>query len=497
MKKFIIAFILPTFIVSVFAVTEPATNFKTPNISKEEFDKLSKEEQQKILKTLPPPSLVPPQVEKPAGTVNCFDYYKFGSVQVDASPNLAVVSTGIPLNFSGTIKNDNDYPIVEGQVYAKIFFKDQKTDSLAHQNGYQVVDQFTVLDDISLNAKENKPISFDWQVPKYAQSGDYEIAFYFISAKRYNLLGLSFTDDVTGNKASFSIKSDVSEVAYFDKNNVKLNDTLFRFAAFPPHFTNSEKVTAYTTLINPNNKETVVSVTWTLYAWDAILPQHRKNTKTELITLKPKEKKVLSYEAKPTDSSVTYLVVETKERDAKSILNIRFVRDGIDETRINFPSITKYPITKGEESTLFSCVHSTNLPIVKDNVLTLTLKDAKDKVIHTYKYSGDITGDMMGVKDTFIPKNTLSTFTLTAKLERKGELVDQVIMKYDCDKIDATKCDVTSVGSVGQLNVRALNIKDNATNIGASVILLVILIAGGIIIKRRKEGQVVNETPSA
>jgi hypothetical protein len=128
------------------------------------------------------------------------------------------------------------------------------------------------------------------------------------------------------------------------------------------------------------------------------------------------------------------------DRGAKSILHMRFVRDGFEESRINFPSITKYPLKANEENTIFSCLHSTNLPIIANTELRLTLKDMEGRTVHTYTYAGDITGDMMGLKDSFVPSEDLSSFTLTATLLHNGKLIDEVTQTYDCEVIDSKNC---------------------------------------------------------
>ena len=379
--------------------------------------------------------------EKIPNTVNCFDYYHFGSVQVDVSPSLSSTVSGAPMHFVGKLKNANDYPLVDGQVYAKVFYKNQKDESSAHQNGFQLVDQFLVSDGIVLNAKQEKPIEFDWKVPAYTESGDYQVAMFFTSAKRFNLLGLSFTDDVTGNKAEFSVKGEAkTNVAHFDKNNVMLNATPFSFAAFPPHFAKYENVVAHTTLVNPNKSAATIEVSYDLYAWDAMRTENLKSSKKETVVVLPGESKILSYEAPVINATVSYLVVTAKDKDTKSILDIRFVREGIDETRINFPGITRWPLKAGEENILFSCVHSTNSPVVEGNTLTLTLKNSKGDIIHAYTYIGDITGSMMGVKDSFTPQKDTASFTLTATLKHGDMLVDEVTQKYDCSAIDPTLC---------------------------------------------------------
>ncbi|MCR4285458.1 MAG: hypothetical protein NUW00_01030, partial [Candidatus Kaiserbacteria bacterium] len=160
-------------------VTPPAST-----ITKEQFDALSKEEQQAFLKSRLPglpgqgSSTTPPaQPTSIPGTVNCFDYYHCGSVQVDAYPTLAQTIPGVPLTFVGKIKNSNTYPIVDGQVYAKIFHKETGRDEgLTHQNGYPAVDFFLVKDNINVLAQSEEDITFDWKVPYGTKGGDYEIA---------------------------------------------------------------------------------------------------------------------------------------------------------------------------------------------------------------------------------------------------------------------------------------------------------------------------------
>ena len=382
-----------------------------------------------------------PQVSKAeSATTNCFDNYTFNSVQADLSPTLSSTVPGVPLTFKGTLKNANPYPVVDGSVFVKIF----RTDTAAgkvQRNGYPVVDSFFAKDGIVIPANGNIPFSFDWNVPRYLPSGEYEAAFYYIVGKRFNLLGLSFTDDVTGNTVPFSVKGDAPEVPAFDKNAVTLNSALYAFADFPPHFRKDEPVDVVTKLVNPSTESRTETVVWTLSNWSAesgsVLDQ-----KTETVTLAPKETKSLKYSADPAKSigSVTFLKAEAKYQDTASILDIRFVRDGYDEVRLNFPGLMKYPVKAGEQNTLFSCLHSTNADNVTGGELTLTLTDASGTVLDTSSYKGDITSAMMGVKHDFTPGVTSFSFTLKAELKKDGRTVETYETSYRCEDIDASLC---------------------------------------------------------
>ena len=103
---------------------------------------------------------------------------------------------------------------------------------------------------------------------------------------------------------------------------------------------------------------------------------------------------------------------------------------------------------RGAGSTLFSCLHNAGeSAAVPGGRLELSLLDHKGNVIHSYTYTGDVSGAMMGVADKFIPQKTYGTFTLDAKLYQSDALVDQSSVTYDCEELDPTACPAESTDS--------------------------------------------------
>ncbi|MDP1884395.1 MAG: hypothetical protein Q8L10_03410 [Candidatus Moranbacteria bacterium] len=423
---------------------------------------------------LAPPELQGPTVALPVqveGTVDCFDYYKFGSVQVDVEAETAATVSGVPMTFSATLKNDNDYPIVDGAVYAKVF-RSQKDQDQAHANGNFLVDQFFVQEDISLGAKEQKKINFTWQVPNYAVSGDYQIAMFFTSAKKFNLLGLSFTDDVVGNTLNFSVVGELDRNVEFDKNAVKTNDQDYHFAAFPPRF-KDEDITVKTSLVNATPEAQSIPVVWKLYSWDGQTEENLIETKNETIQIDSNATKQLTYVIKDKAFPVYYLVAEARYQDTKSILDIRTVRENVNKVRINFPSITNYPLKQNEKNTLFVCAHNSGTAdVIDNNKLVVTLLDENQKEIHKYAYQGQISGAMMGLKEEFTPKQNYATFYIKSELFTDGQLVDSAQMKYDCRQLDPEACP-----SQAKSQIAADDAGDTQENPWLKPLLLIILVS--------------------
>lgn len=382
----------------------------------------------------------PSSVAAPTGTVNCFDYYRFGSVQANIAAQTSSAVSGTPITFTGTLENQNSYPIIDGALYVKVFrLRDNPREK--NVNGPFVVDQFFVRDGINLPAGGRMPLIFTWDIPSYTPSGRYEVATFFTTSKKYNLLGLSFTDDVVGNRAGFSVVGEIRDIVAFDKDKVSVAGGTYRFAAFPPRVSTTAPVPIEAVVMNETDTDAHVSIRWQAYAWDQGRFENLVAQDTQSVIVPKNGTARASYTV--TDARYpVYLVVGTLSwQNTQSVINVRFVREGIDRTRINFPGITAFPLVAGEATTLFSCLHNSGeSAVVKNGRLELKLSGGWGRTIHEYVYEGDVTGAMMGVADVFTPKTGYNALTLDAMLYQDGVLVDEAHLTYDCAAIDPSSC---------------------------------------------------------
>jgi hypothetical protein len=412
----------------------------------ENFQSLSVEEQKKIMEEVELGALSFGVPSSPPGTTDCFLYYKFGSVQASMDADVKKAVSGSPVTFSGLLENQNPYPIENGSLYVKIYRKEKNEDK-ARSNAHDQVDAFFVAENISLPAKGKKPLSFVWKVPAWAQSGEYRLATFFVVDKKFNLLGLSFTDDILGNTFDFEVKGETKGGVYFEKDKVMVNEKPFLFAAFIPKLEKEGSVTVKASVINTTNKEITAPITWKECRWDALRPENCLSEKKESVTLKPGERKTVSYTQEKTQNPVTYLLAETAYNDAKSIIGVRFARNEIDGIRLNFPGLTSFPLQKGASTTVFSCLHSFGTALVVPNgKLVLSLADQNGKEIFNHVYEGDVTGQMMGVASPFIPKKDYGKVSLKASLYKDGQLVDESVVEYGEDVVVEESFDKITAG---------------------------------------------------
>lgn len=418
--------------------------------------------------------------EMPVNTVSCFDYYTFGSVQAQLTPSVANTVSGTAVTFSGVVVNDNPYPVVDGALYVKIF---KSRGGENDGNGPDVVDQFFAKGDIVIPAKGSAPISFQWRVPSYALSGEYALATYFVSSRKFNLLGLSFTDDVVGNTIPFTVSGEMTTGVKFDKAGVTINGEDYYFAAFPPRVSATSSGVVSATLRNTTNTTQAVTVQWTVYQWDGLLRENVVQEESRTVTVPANSSAQATITVTDTKYPVYYVVGTAKWKDTQSIVGARFVREGVDRTRINFPGVMSFPLKAGETNTLFSCLHNSGeSAAVSGGSLDLTILDRDGNPIHQYTYTGDVTGAMMGVASAFTPSRNYDYFTVSARLFQGDQFVDEANLVYDCQAIDPSLCLPAAAAGSGMLgSVQSL----------AVIALGIIVLIGAIWIYRR-----VSRTPN-
>ena len=242
-------------------------------------------------------------------------------------------------------RSANPYPVVDGSVYVKIFR--QRGSGEKDANGPDVVDQFYAAEGLTVPAGGELPISIQWNIPSYAVSGEYKVATFFTVSRKFNLLGLPFTDDVVGNTASFKVSGELKRGVSFKKDAVTVAGEKYYFAAFPPRTSASDPVTVEATLANATGESFTVPVTWSLYHWSQNDQANFITSKTEQVTVAAGKSAKVSFVVDDTNHPVYLLQGVAKWHDSSSIINVRFVREGKDQLRINYPSVMSYPLQSG------------------------------------------------------------------------------------------------------------------------------------------------------
>lgn len=384
--------------------------------------------------------------------VNCFDYYKFGSVHTSLEVKNKINVSGTKVDFVGEIKNDNPYPIVDGKVFVKIM---RKNGDYSRTSGQDEVDSFVVKSGVSIKASSSIPLSFSWDIPAYAVSGDYQVSTFFLIGDSFNMSGLSFTTDIVGGAAKFKVIGEQKSKVYFDRTKMTMNGKDYYTVAFTPTVGANEMVNISLTLTNTTDAIQRVPVSFELYKWDAQSSKNLLKTEEIIYLIKPKTSINVPYTINDISHSVYYLLAKASYMDTKSEVAVRFERKDKQEPRINFTSFVNYPLEKGGKNKIVTCVHNTNSVDAEFGNVITTVYDNKGGILHQSQYEGKVSSRIQGLMSNFTPDYIYKDLSIeTVIFDKQGAIIDEVKVTYKCsDFFDDCSESVPKTFSFFSLNI--------------------------------------------
>ena len=378
---------------------------------------------------------------------SCFDYYRFGSVPVVMQSENGHIAQGGTLHLTGSIENQNNYPVDDVAVYAKVFYK-KNFDK--NSFGPDIIDMFTVVSHISLKAGEHKTLSYDWPVPANLQPGNYQVASYVASHDRFNLAGLTFSNDITGNLFNFAVVGqDVGSVR-FDNTRTVFNGVGYHAAIFPPK-TNVpvDGVPIVATVVNTSNQAFQGTVHWKLYSWDGINEANLIRESDSQLQVGAHATTSTQYVIKETNKTVYYVIGTLdsgKKGSPKSLLTVRYVSlTDTPQARLAFVGGVPYPAEKG--ATAVACFHSTGSVEAKDVKveIAVTPRDPLQWLLTLGSLGkATYTGNVPGAVSAIVAPLTAASnnYSVKATLYQNGTVVDSVTSEYSCSMYGS--CSYTS-----------------------------------------------------
>lgn len=395
--------------------------------------------------------------------VSCFEdgLYEFQSVQVSAGPEESSYTPGETINFVGEVINENDYPIFDGNVFVRI----KKDNPEYFSEGHHTMYEFIAVSDVAVDGSSSKQIGFTWKVPQDIGGGEYRADYFFSVGKKFNLGGLPFTNEIIIGYSLFEIESNTETPFILDRSKTSVNGENYRHIGEWPRVLAGDKIEITQSLENFSNSTEQYDIEYSLYSWDGLNESDLIDTKNESVTVEANSSLDLNYTIDSVNVPVYYLKIKAKKGDLASVVNIRIVSD-INNPRLNFPAINKFPLMEGDSATLFSCFHTIS-DIEENSRLELNVTDEDGNTVIAGEYKGDIDTFVSAGKADFTANKDYSYLKIDAKLYNgNNELVDSYDTEYSCDNLISDQCSL----------LMAEEVRDNTILISIIFLLLALLL---------------------
>jgi len=372
---------------------------------------------------------------------NCFDVYKFGSVDVNVVLDQNTYEPGDVIYINGELKNNNIYQLPDLKVKGKVVKIDQEGDKKV----IKTLDEIVLKDNISINSLGKYSIDYKYIIPVQAAKGDYEILLTVIQDDSINIAGLTFSNEMPAAYASFKVGGNNAEDISVKQNEIKLNNKILDSLAINPIYEKIEPVNISMPIQNNTNEDKEVEIKYEVYSWSDDLGKIEKELKEQKLIVK-RGSYIANYTIQEPNKAIYYIKIKIKDTDTPvttkwgNIVNIRFINSIISEPRISALAFNTSPFNPDKELQLLTCISNIKDAQV-DIILENTIKDEQGKVIANSEYKGAVTGQVDGIY-TKLPKDKrYNNIIVTSSIKDKdGNVLNTVELKYDCKELDPSKC---------------------------------------------------------
>lgn len=362
--------------------------------------------------------IAPPALE------SCFQYYDYGNIRVQLSPEKSSYTPGEPVNISGSILNNNTFPLVDTILYAHV--RRINEDSY-QQNGHYLVDRLTLIENLNFTPGESKNIEFTVPATSAYPNGDYQIQYFIFSKHGFHYGGRPFLEEDNAGVSNITLSNGDNPAVYFDTDRLQVNGE--------PH-TVREQIAEYspgdlsfTVGINDRRQmKSDIPVTMKLYSFEDTFENKLVTESSHAI---PSGQETFSVTVTPPAPGAYVLVLEITSPQ-KSLVKYRFAVTGdADSTlRMNDLGVSDFPLVSGSRA--WVCFHSPTLKNSKETTVTLSVLDDKKKVVDRVSIADAMSSDVGAIS---IPMEKLSTrndFAIEATFaDDDGE--QTVRVQYNCD----------------------------------------------------------------
>ncbi|HNY97524.1 MAG TPA: hypothetical protein PKM84_00170 [Candidatus Pacearchaeota archaeon] len=391
-------------------------------------------------------------------------YYNPNNFKLLFNPEKDSYSPGDSVKFSGTIINNNDYPIADAALYIRI---SRRPDNAKDGTGVgDFVDEFFAGEAMSLSANSKTFYSASWSVPQGLPSGRYAAYFYFVSSKSFYLAGMPSNENSYGGSCYFGIKDSGQSVhaIFFDKGSVKVSEKKV-LPGNLAQIADNKNIVISVSAFNPGSDKVNAKIYKTLFRWDDLKKERQIIEKEDIVTFLPGAR--LDIEAQfgtLPPGSYLYRIISANEKN-KSIFKIRFIVTGKKvPARASLIGVDSYPIKKGDIISFFGVLGALSNDQNFEGKVYLVLRDSNHNILEKVEYSGQITPKLMAIKSIMAASEDYYDFIADMSIyDSEGNIIEEDSVSYNCDNFNrqVSKTKIYFIGDV--LHIEGMNICNRPT----------------------------------
>ena len=354
---------------------------------------------------------------------SCFQYYDYGNIRAQLSPEKSSYSPGEPVKIWGSVVNNNTFPVVDTVLYAHVR---RINESSYQQNGHYLVDRLTLEEGLNFIPGESKNIEFNLPDTDDYANGDYQIQYFIFSKYGFHYGGRPFLEEDHAGVSNFSIRNGDDPEVYFDINSLTVNGTPHDLREQIAEYSPGEM--ALTVGLHDSRPvKSAIPVLMKLYSFEDTFESKLVTESSHTI---PSGRQTFPLTITPPAAGAYVLVLEIPSPQ-KSLFKYRFAVTGDTEStlRMNDLGVSDFPFTA--QSRAWVCFHSPTLTNSRQTTVTLSVLDDNQKVVDAVSISDAMSSDVAAISIPLEKLQTPDDFSIEATFADSGG-EETVSIHYDC-----------------------------------------------------------------
>lgn len=361
------------------------------------------------------------------GLENCFNYYNYGNIQVNLSAEKAEYESAQSVKLTGSIINNNTFPITDVVLYAQVKRINTKT---YNDNGHYLIDTFPLLEHISIQARETKPITAQLPIkPEYPQ-GAYQLQYFIFSPHGFHYGGRTFLEEDMAGTTNLTLKTTTLPSVYFDLDNVQAENKPQIIRGIIKEFSSST-IPFNIRLIDTRSDKMPIPVEIKFYSFEDTNPSNLVSQQT--LTVEDTNNPI-QVEFTPPEQGA-YLLVATAQTPVRTMLRYRFGALSGDkpEVRINDMGVSSFPATA--DGRAWVCFHSPANSFTPKTKITLSLLDNNKQLVEQNSIEYVLPPDVLAISVPLAKLSSINSFSVQAQFENTEDpsKKKEIQMEYTCD----------------------------------------------------------------
>lgn len=383
----------------------------------------------------------------------CSQYFDQSQFEVDIWADFVTYEAGDPVLFEGSIKNNSNYSFKNATLLARI----SKT---IDENGNSIIlDEFTLLDKITLDSKKEIEIDASYVIPLNYRSGDYSVTFFLLESEQYDIAGVSYTNDISAKTINFEVKGTQEGYVYLDSSDIKVNEALFDTREYYSVLDTQTPISITVPIVNSSEESKFVNLKYIVYKNDFVSEKNKIEEASEEIELSPGDSFKKTIVVDGAGHGSYFVVFETNVanefdpeiKTENSQVQIRFLTTTLD-AKISLVELNK------ETSQFLICTQAFGSPVVSEEemdqegvteeepkgAIEFTIMDKNKKILTQERLEGLLSELDGGYLTSLGSKIKSDIFVHTKVYTDEDVLIDEIVKEYSCEDI-SNNCKSSSI----------------------------------------------------